>query len=495
VGVARPLRAAFLIITLTALGRLAVAALFAPPPDETYYWEWSRRLASGYFDHPPAIALLIRAGVALLGTSPLGVRFGAVLAGWVASACVVLLARRLAGDSAALRAAVLMACIPIAAAGLVVATPDAPVLAAVAATLLALDHAVAEEPGSARAFRWWLVAGAALGVAFLSKYSAVLLPVGVLLALVTTAPLRKHLATPAPYVAMALALLVFLPVILWNAGHDWVSFRFQLDHGFAPHRGSPLSRELSLLGAQAALVSPVLFVLMAIVVVGVLRRGSPRERLLGITAATFFLFFCASALRQPAEVNWQAPAYVPAVVLLAAHRGTRGWLRWLAAGCSLGGAIAVLIYIQSVSPFLPIAAPDDPTARGTGWRELALRTAEVAAATPTSPGATTWIAGNRYQVASELAFHVPTHPLTFSLNIGGRPNQYDFWPSLLQRARPGDNLVLVLDGDADDDPVVAALRPHFATARPVETVVLRRGGEERMRCQIWMLEGWKGAGI
>jgi hypothetical protein len=54
--------------------------------------------------------------------------------------------------------------------------------------------------------------------------------------------------------------------------------------------------------------------------------------------------------------------------------------------------------------------------------------------------------------------------------------------------------VLVLDGDADDDPVITALRPHFTHARPVETVVLGRGSEERMRCRVWVLEGWGGEG-
>jgi 4-amino-4-deoxy-L-arabinose transferase-like glycosyltransferase len=373
-----------------------------------------------------------------------------------------------------------------------IATPDAPLLAATAAMLLALDHAVVEEPGSARSLGWWLAAGAALGVALLSKYSAVLLSVGVLVALLTSAPLRRHLVTPAPYLAIAVALVVFLPVILWNAGHEWVSFRFQLAHGLSAHGGSPLTREASLLGAQAALVSPVLFVLLVVVAARAMGRSAPREHLLAIVAGTVFLFFCVSALRQPAEVNWQAPAYVPAVVLLAAHRGSRVWLRWLAAGCALGGAMVVLIYLQSVSPFLPIAARDDPTARGSGWRELATRTAAVAAAVPTSSGGAIWLAGNRYQVASELAFHVPTHPRTFSLNIGSRANQYDFWPSFRQRARAGDHLVLVLDGDADDDPVIATLRPDFASVRAAETVVLRRGVEERMRCRVWVLEGWKG---
>jgi 4-amino-4-deoxy-L-arabinose transferase-like glycosyltransferase len=75
-----------LAITLAAgLVRLGVGTTTPLFPDETYYWEWSRRLAAGYFDHPPVIALLIRAGTAVAGDTPLGVRLLPILAGVAAA--------------------------------------------------------------------------------------------------------------------------------------------------------------------------------------------------------------------------------------------------------------------------------------------------------------------------------------------------------------------------------------------------------------------------
>jgi hypothetical protein len=491
-----PLRAALAVITVAALVRLVVAAVIPLPPDETYYWEWSRRLASGYFDHPPAIALLIRAGVALLGVTPAGIRLGAVLTGWGASLCVVLLARRLAGDGAALRAAVIITCMPLAAAGLLLATPDAPLLLGVAASLLALDHAVAAPPGSAVSRRWWLAAGLALGVALASKYNAALLPLAVLLALAAVAPLRRHLATPAPYLAVLVALAIMAPVIAWNGRHDWASFLFQIHHGLGGRGGNPLNREASLLASQLALVSPILFVLLAIAVARAMgsRTLSPRERLLAIVAATMFLFFCVTALRQRAEANWQAPAYVGAIALLAAHTRTQTWRRWLGAACALGATMGTLVYIQAASPFLPIGVADDPTARGAGWNTLAQHMTSVAARLGETTGGRIWFGGDRYQEASELAFHLPEHPTTISLNLGGRPNQYDYWPTFPQRARVGDNLVVALD-PADGgrpDSVVPLLAPYFARVWRAQAVGLRRGQALRMKRVIWVFEGWRG---
>ena len=85
---------AIIVIGLGAAVRLALAAWLPLFPDETYYWEWSRHLAPGYFDHPPAIAWVIRGGTVLLGDTPLGVRLFPVLAGFVAGWAVIRRASR-----------------------------------------------------------------------------------------------------------------------------------------------------------------------------------------------------------------------------------------------------------------------------------------------------------------------------------------------------------------------------------------------------------------
>jgi 4-amino-4-deoxy-L-arabinose transferase and related glycosyltransferases of PMT family len=483
-------------VTIAAAVRLLLATTVPLVPDETYYWEWSRRLASGYFDHPGAIAHLISAGTAIVGVTPLGVRLGAVVAGWLTSLCLVLLARRLSDDAGALRAAVIISCMPLAGAGLVLATPDAPLLLATAASLLFLDLAVTAPRGSKRALGWWLASGVALGLAFDSKYNAVLLPLGVLVALLLYAPLRRQLATPGPYLASLVALLMFAPVIAWNASHDWISFRFQLSHGLGHGHGSALLREASLLGSQLGLVSPILFVLLVIVVCRALARRAPRHALLASVAATTFLFFCWSALSRPAEPNWQAMAYVPAIALLAAYSGGLPWRRWLGAACALGAMMVAVVYLQSMSPFLPLGAGHDPAARGAGWNVLAARMHAAAPQDDQSDGAPSrvWFAGNRYQDASEIAFHLPGHPTVFSLNIASRPNEYDLWPSFAERARPGDDLVVAVIPPAPGRPdtVIAALRPHFTNVERVSTV--RLSDDAALVRDVWVMEGWRGEG-
>jgi 4-amino-4-deoxy-L-arabinose transferase-like glycosyltransferase len=486
---ARLWRVALVLVAVAAAVRLLLAAVTPLAPDEAYYWEWSRRLATGYYDHPPAIALMVAAGAAVLGATPLGVRAVPVLAGALTMLLVADLARRHGGGAAALWAAVVSACVPLAAAGLVLATPDTPLLLFFIATLAALDRALGAAPDSRESWTWWIAAGLALGAGVASKYTVVLLPAAVLVAFLARPSLRDRLRSPEPYAAAGAALAVFLPVVLWNAERDWISFAFQFRHGLAASGAGAAGRVLDLLGNQAVLVSPVLLVLLAVATVRALRSADDRRFVLAVVALGTFAFFVYSALRQRPEPNWPAPAYLPALVLLAAAAATAGarWRRWLRGGAALGALMVALIYAQSLVPLLPIPPRKDPMARGHGWDAVA-----AAASRAATPEGATWFAANRYQDAAMLAFHLPRNPAVFSLNLESRANQYDFWPGFAERAAPGATLVVVLDDGEYGDRVHRMLRPHFTSTRAGPLVELRRGDGVIGTRRLWVLEGWRG---
>ena len=371
-GEERAWRSAVVIIVVSWLVRLAFAARLPLFPDETYYWDWSRHLQGGYFDHPPMIAVLIRAGTALATVfgaepSPVWVRFFPVLAGAVAMLAAAATARRLACARAGLVAALSFAIMPLAAAGLVLATPDAPLLAFEAIALYAVVRALEATPRSAPSLGWWSLAGVAVGLAFVSKYTSIFFPLSVALAIVLRPSLRVRLREPGPYVACVIATLVFLPVLRWNAAHDWISFRFQLEHGLGKPKGSALNRELELIGGQLGLVTPILFALAAAAVWRALRR--PRDDVhfvLAVVAVGSWAFYVYSAIHRRVEANWPAPAYVPALVLLASQvvrSPTAGVVRWMRRGLALAAVLVAVVYLAVLVPLLPIPARRDPLAR------------------------------------------------------------------------------------------------------------------------------------
>jgi len=482
------------VITIAAgLVRLAIAACTPLLPDETYYWDWSRHLAAGYFDHPPMIAWVTRAGTVIAGNTALGVRLGCVILGTLAGLFALATARRLASDRAAIIAAVVFALMPLSAVGLVLATPDAPLLAAAAATVYAVVRSLDHPARSRGSLTWWCVAGLALGIALCSKYTGVLLPFGVFVALVARRDLRQRLTEAGPYVATGIALLVFLPVILWNARHNWASFAFQLQHGFGGASGSAIKRELDFIGGQVGLVSPILFVMMVVVVARSLRApATARQAMLAIVATVIFAFFVYSATKRRVEANWPALAYIPAMLLVAGYSGARVWDRWLRAGVVLAGSLTLVTYVNTFVPILPVPARRDPVARAWGWDHLASVVNRTYGPRRSLSAYRTWVAADRYQEASELAFHLPLNPETFALNLTTRANNYDLWPSFPDRAHPRDGLILVVDDVEGTHATVSMLSPHFTTVRKDDQITLARAGDPVKYLRIWILDGWRG---
>src|SRR5438128_7012155 len=204
------------ILALVAL-RLVAAAWTPLTFDEAYYWMWSKHLAGGYYDHPPMVAVVIRLGTLIAGDTEFGVRLVSILlvlpVSWAIyqAGAILFGSRRVAASSAILLSITLMAAV-----GTMIVTPDAPLLVASSLLLFALAKVLHTGQGV-----WWLAVGAAAGCALLSKYTALFFGPAILIWLVAVPKLRHWLISPWLYFGRLVALLLFAPVILWNADHHW----------------------------------------------------------------------------------------------------------------------------------------------------------------------------------------------------------------------------------------------------------------------------------
>ncbi len=388
------------LLALTLL-RLVVAALVPLAPDEAYYWIWSRALAPGYLDHPPMVALWIRAGTALAGADPLGVRLLGPLGALAGSLLLVGAGEDLfPGRGAGVRAAYLLNATLVLGAGSVLMTPDTPLLLFWTATIAALARLI--RTGRAA---WWLAAGLAAGCAMLGDYTAGLLLAGVGLWLVTLPRARPWLGRWQAWAGLALAFAVFAPVLVWNAQHGWASFARQGGRlvDFTPGRAVRFEGEL--FAAQLGLASPLVFLFFIAGTWGAL-RAAWREggAAAGLVAALVLVpgaVFLEHALGDRVQGNWPAVLYPAAALAGAAF--APGLRRWLAPAVGLGVAVTLAAYLQAVAAPFPLPARLDPTlAKLAGWPALALRAATMARARGAA-----FVASDAYDVASELAFDAP----------------------------------------------------------------------------------------
>ena len=162
--------------------------------------------------------------------------------------------------------------------------------------------------------------GLAWGCALLSKYHAIFLPVGALLYLAIEPSARSWLRRPGPYLAVAIGLAVFSPVIGWNAAHGWASFAFQGGRALGPLQFRPDNLAMALLG-QAAYLFPWMWgALVAVLVVGLRRAfrsdGHPADRFLLCQAVVPLTVFAAVACIRPVLPHWTLVGFLSLFPLL-----------------------------------------------------------------------------------------------------------------------------------------------------------------------------------
>lgn len=393
------------LIVILTLVRFATAAYLPVSFDEAYFWLWSRRLAISYFEHPPLIALAIRAGTALFGDTSFGVRFVPLLASVAASWAVWQSAFLLCDELIAWTAcAFFNATLMVASQGMA-ATPDIFVMAASALMILSI---VALEKYQDP--RWWLVTALSLGFALLAKYTAFFLGLSLLGWLVISPQGRAWLWSPWPYVAACVALLFFVPNLVWNETHGWISFRYQFGRIVA---GSLTPRYfLEFLGGQLALCSPCILVLAALGFVDrsrVIFKGDHFAILITLIWPVL-VYFPLHSLHDRVQGNWPSFIY-PAIAVLAATAAYQranadkivDWLRNLA--LPFAALILLIGYVQTWAGLLSLGI-SDPVARMTavGFRPVAREIADRAAASRVTALVTT-----RYVNTGWLAFYVQPH--------------------------------------------------------------------------------------
>ena len=354
-----------LLIGVTTLARLALGWGLPLGIDESYMVVAGRgAYALGYFDHPPLSWWMCRIAADLAGSeAAIVVRLPFIALFALSSWLMARLGTALSGPKAGFWAAVAFNLAPVfgvTSGGWVL--PDGPLDAALLGAACCLLPAL-----QTGAWRWWLGVGLCFGLAMLSKYTAALNGLGLVLFLLATPRHRRWFVRPQLYLAGAVAALVFSPVIAWNAANGFASLAFQSGRAAAAalHPFGPL---LVLAGEALFLLPWIWAGLMVMLWQGLCARDE-RARLLGFMATPAIVLFCVVALwSRQVLFHWAAPGYLMLFPLLGAWLAQRSWASnaaWASAGfvASLGVLACVLIR-------MPVTLPKDALLQARNWTPL-----------------------------------------------------------------------------------------------------------------------------
>jgi hypothetical protein len=397
--------------------------------DELYFLVASHHLALGYVDYPPLIALIGRGVLVVFGTSLDALRATTMVISLTSVVLVAFCARELGGGIRAQSGAALAwATAPVALGSASIFHPTWLDVGAETATLyLVLVAATRPVP------RLWPVVGIAAGLGMEAKYTIATLLAALLVGFALTNQ-RGLLRTRGPWLAAAIALVLFLPNLGWEYQHGWPSVSF----ASSQHAQTAADTPPSLYVAGAAVFLAACTALAIIGGVWMWRR--PTLRPFTWAAALVVVVF---------GIEQGRPYYPLPALIVCVAAGAVALERWRpAARWRRRGTLIALIAVQVgvVAVAAPLVVPVRSTAGmidsglwkdsfykdEIGWPELVDQTARAWRSLPAAERAHAAILAGNYGEAGAIAHFGP--PLGLPPPLSGHLS-WQYWrgPRLPQR--------------------------------------------------------------
>jgi 4-amino-4-deoxy-L-arabinose transferase-like glycosyltransferase len=419
---------------LVTLGiHVALAMCLSPFGDEAWYWQESRALDWSFSDIPVATACFIRIGEALFGHGVFGMRSLFLLQGGLIPLILVWTSRRLYGEEAGWRTGLLALALPLLGLMGMFALPDVPLTFF---TAIALDQL--ERAARSNRTRAWLLLGFALAGLWLTHYRAVVVIAAGFCFLILTPRGRTLWRNPKLWLALFVSCLGLVPLLIFNAEHQWVALHFQIvERNPWSFHGDAITEPIE----QAIACTPLFYFLLLWAAWRCLRSSSraPWDLLACCAVAPLLMFFVFGFFADDVRfrLHWPIPGYVPLLIALPVlvQASWGHWAtRWFATSAFVVLTIGLgLAYFYLVSATRPLWAEQLAGVKAfpehfVGWNEAADRTRELLV--PATPD--TVLVADNFMLAAELDFAFDGNRVIYSLDHPintkhGRAPQLALW--------------------------------------------------------------------
>lgn len=484
-----PSGCAALVIGLLVALRLAVV-IGAPVeigPDESQYWRWSEKLDFGYYSKPPLIAWVIAVSTAVFGDGEWAIRFFAPILHGIAAFFLFLLGKQAFDARIGAWSAAIYLLMPGITLSSTIMSTDAVLLPCYAMALYFLWR-FRDEPKMLNA----ILAGGAIGLAMLGKYSASFLYAGAVLAAIVDRDMRKAVLSPAGAVAALASLVVLGPNLWWNAANNFATISHTADNANIAEAGFNPLNVFNYIVDQSAVFGPILLLLMlagfAFMVGRKDRWTTTRELwLLCFIAPPFFVIMGQEILSR-AHANWAAVAYPGASVLVAAWidraigRIKTGPI--IKGGVALNGVVGLVFLVVWAFPTLADSLGASAGMKGVrGWEEttekVVARARELDASAIMLDDRELWHAVDYYGRNLNM-------PPIRAWQRGPTPRSH---AEEAGKMLPGDDRKLLI---ASISPGLRMmLRDDFATIEPIGYVDVKLTPKRDRRLKLYLASGYR----
>lgn len=307
------------LIGITTLARLLLAGLVELGNDEVYYYTYAQHLQFSYFDHPPMVGLLIRlTTINLLLHSELFVRLGAIISSALCTWIIFKIGTFINNERTGWFAALLYTSSLYSSiiAGIFI-LPDSPQMIFWLWGIFLLFKIKKAYSEGFSASTFWMWFGIASGLCMMSKVHGIFLwiALGLYVLLID----RKWLLKKEMYMAMAIALLIISPIIIWNVQNNFITYTYHSDRIILIGGGFNSESFIRELTGSLLYNNPINFILIWISLLGIRRLNLDKSNLMLLVFCGLPLIILTLSISVFRETfpHWSGPGYT-ALILIAA---------------------------------------------------------------------------------------------------------------------------------------------------------------------------------
>ena len=444
--------------------------------DEAYYAIYARHLAWGYVDHGPIVAYLIKL-FTFIWENSFTVRLGATTLMSVLTIILYYFGKKYFNTETGIVLSLSLTANMLFHTNSIVITPDVPMtfFTILAMMFYYLAYCVNK--------KYIYIGGGMLGLAVLSKISALFPAIGIALYPILIKEKRHWLKNIHYYGSFTLAFLIFLPFIIWNFQND---FAFVRNQGSHIYRGGGFGHFINLWLGLAVISGPLFFYFSVIKPFANLKRwksSSDSIQFFTIVTIVPLSYFLGHSLFSKFELNWPAPVFLSGLFLLALQINN-SQKRFYYAQIIYSLLLIFIITVQTFKPILPIKGDADITNRYymydgflNGLEKFLNENPELS---------NTRIATNNFQIPSMINFYLEPKLEATCLSIGYQQTLYSFlYPNITQK---NDDFIFIKHGMG----FPKFLENHFTEILPLKEFKVRRGDQILSNFSLWHVKDFSG---
>lgn len=503
-------RVLYLIITCTII-RIILACLVELGNDEVYYYTYALHLQKNYFDHPPAVAILIKLFTAnLLLQQQVFIRLGSIVFAAIATWIVFNIGKLIRNERTGWFAAVLYSTSLYS--SIIAGTfilPDSPqVVFWLAAIWAMLQLVIIYRDNKKGIYTQWLLFGLLTGLCVMCKVHGIFLWAGMGLYMLFYN--RKMFLHPGFYIAVIITAVIISPIFIWNIENNFITWRYHSERVIVQRFKVDIDSFIQVFFGQLFYNNPLnVFILIAALVNGRKNKILPADtnRVLLLCGLPIIICVTGIALFRSVLPHWSGPGFLTLSFISAAFLDKK-----LEAGISIFRTVlkssVIFIIILAVAGVGVIKlypgtigststanyGDNDFTLDMQGWTQFgedfkawqtdAVVKKEIAAGLP--------FVCNKWFPGAHIEYYVARPNNSYVVGVGNLNDLHQYvWLNHYRPAlQPGGNALCIIPSNYPQDPAIA-YGAHFQLIKLLHTFTETRGGSITRYFNVYLLGGYK----